>query len=40
MKMLALSLTPRALKATIFVIPAKAGIYEALEKTGFLLAQE
>ena len=24
----------------LFVIPAKAGIYEAIERTGFLLPQE
>ena len=27
-------------KATLFVIPAKAGIYEAFEMAGFLLPQE
>ena len=30
----------RALKIYLFVIPAKAGIYEAIEMTGFLLPQE
>jgi hypothetical protein len=26
--------------SSLSVVPAKAGIYEALEKTGFLLSQE